>query len=1094
MDEKQISALVKNYFETDGFISNQIDSYNNFIDSDIAEIIKNEGGIKTENYSFVLTEPWLKKPSKINDKRTIEKIFPQECRVRDLTYDTTLCVNIEEKFYDKEGNVINTKNYVRIPICRIPVMLNSSICNLSEKNIHEKIKEKECEYDQGGYSIIKGKERVLVGQLRSVYNKVMVFSQKSGDKYSFSAEIRSMSDETNHSVLLQAKISRDERRIIFSIPFIKELIPVGIIFKAFGILDEDEIRNIIGLQGKECDKFYKIIIRDSYFIKTREEALRYIGNYSMHMLKEENKVKYAWQILETEIFPHLGIVSSDSQKIYLLGSIVKKLIYTQLGYRIQDDKDHYKNKRTEPAGLLCKDLFRTLYKRFLKSIKQQLEKKKFTPDIISIMSRNNNISTGLRYSFATGNWGLQKNSYIRTGVSQVLSRLTYGASLSHMRRLVIPVGKEGKNMKIRQIHPSQIFYICPVETPEGVSAGIVLNLAITTKISRKISKILVQSVLNEYLTKFIRIEKYEGDNSDTTIYLNGILLGMTDDYESVVKQCKEFRTDGLLDKEISISYNCIDNEIHIFCDEGRLLRPVLKLENNKLNVKPNETNWADLVDRNIIQYLDNSEIEEFVIAMTKEDMNKFHCDYLEISPSLMLGVMGGMIPFSDHSQSPRNAYQSNMGKQAVGLFATTYQHRVDTIVNVLDSPQRPLVSTELSKIMGFDDMASGINAIVAISTYGGFNQEDSIIINKSALDRGLFSITSYRTLVLAEKKRGSSANSESISLPPLICRKKDVNYSKLDKNGVIKVGQEVKRNDVVIGKVYKKVKNGIEEIIDCSLSAKNNEQGIVDRIIQTTTLEGYKMIKVVVRKQKIPEVGDKFAARSAQKGTVGMVFRQEDMPFTAEGIVPDIIMNPHAIPSRMTINQLMECLIGKSCALDGTFGDASPFKNSNKDIIEKVSNNLVKNGYEKYGTETMYNGFTGEIINSKIFIGPTYYQRLKHMVSAKIHSRNSGYVTTLTRQPLEGRSRDGGLRFGEMERDCMIAHGVSRFLKERLFDQSDPYTVNICNTCGNFSANEDQCKICNADIIKKVNMPYAAKLLFQELNTMGIKTIFDSKL
>lgn len=272
----------------------------------------------------------------------------------------------------------------------------------------------------------------------------------------------------------------------------------------------------------------------------------------------------------------------------------------------------------------------------------------------------------------------------------------------------------------------------------------------------------------------------------------------------------------------------------------------------------------------------------------------------------------------------------------------------------------------------------------------------------------MFSITSYRTLTITEKKRGSSSNNEIICIPPPSVRKRDTDYSKLDENGVVKLGSSIKKNDVVVGKIYKKTKNGEEQIIECSLVAKNNEEGIVDRIKETTSIEGYKIIKIVIRKQKIPEVGDKFAARSAQKGTVGMVFSQEDMPFTADGIVPDVIMNPHAMPSRMTVNQMMEALIGKSAAIEGKFMDATPFSKSNENIIEEVSKKLSSNGYEKFGTEQMYNGFTGKPIKARIFIGPTYYQRLKHMVSAKIHSRNSGYVTTLTRQPLEGRSKEGG--------------------------------------------------------------------------------------
>lgn len=719
--EKFSWKILDEYFKEYGFFRHQFETFNNFIYSDIEQIIKNEGKIEIPGYTVIFSEVNIGSPVIIDERRKIIPVFPQDCRERDLTYETSLCVNIKEIFYDEEKNITNIKTYVRIPIAKIPVMINSKICNLYNLTKKEKRKKSECIRDNGGYFIIRGKERALVAQLRGVYNKIQVYTSKN-NKYSFLAEIRSMSSETNHSVLVQSMIGKDNRTIVFSLPFIKELIPVGIVLKAFGFLEKNDIKNIIGLSGKKVEKFYELIYRDAFFIKTQEDALKYIGNYSLHINKEENKTKYTWQVLETELFPHLGIIASNKQKILLLGSMVNKLLSTHLGFRSEDDRDNYKNKRIESAGLLCKELFRTLYKRFLKTIKQQLEKKKFTPDIISIINRNNNISTGLKYSFATGNWGLQKNSYIRTGVSQVLSRLTYGASLSHLRRLVIPIGKEGKNVKIRQIHPSQIFYVCPIECPEGASAGIVLNLSLTTSISKNISKLYVKSVIYNNITDFYKLGEYEGDFKITKILLNGEILGFTEDYDNFIEKFKFLRNHNVLNKTISISYNNIDNEVCIYCDEGRLIRPIIKLENNKLPLTKEELKritWKELEKRNIVQYIDNSEIEEFVIAMNIEDTYKFHCDYLEINPNMIMGIMGAMIPFADHSQSPRNIYQSNMGKQAIGLYTTSYKKRYDTIVNVLDTPQKPLVSTKMSKIMGFDDMASGINVIVAISTYGG---------------------------------------------------------------------------------------------------------------------------------------------------------------------------------------------------------------------------------------------------------------------------------------------------------------------------------------------------------------------------------------
>ena len=744
------------------------------------------------------------------------------------------------------------------------------------------------------------------------------------------------------------------------------------------------------------------------------------------------------------------------------------------------------------AGVLCSELFRTLFKRFVKSIELQLEKKKQHPDILSIIARCNSITSGLKSAFSTGSWGISKNSYIRTGVSQVLSRLTFGATLSHLRRIIIPIGREGKNSKIRQIHSSQIMYICPTETPEGQSIGIVMNLAFTTVVSKRISTVLVKEIIDncQFLINVGDYEKMDY-HSIPKVFLNGILLGIAISPDDLLNELREYRRTGLLDNEISFTFEKDENEIKIFCDEGRFLRPLLTVnEKNELNVKETDVlDWNEMVSAQKIQYIDNSEIQGSVVAMTEADMKTFSCDFCEINPAVMLGVMASAIPFPDHNQSPRNIYQASMGKQAIGIHALSHNIRTDTITHVLNYPQRPLVSTIPSQIMGFNDMPSGINAIVAVITHTGFNQEDSVIMNKSSIERGLFVVTSYRTLVEEEKKQGTY-NYETICLPPVDKRKRNANYSFLNKKGIIekKGNVYVSKGDVIIGKILTKSnKNGEDEIFDCSYIIKSGEEGFVDRVIETVTPNGYKMIKVTIRNQKIPEAGDKCASRSAQKGTIGLVMRQEDMPFTQDGITPDILINSLCLPSRMTVSQLLETVLGKACCMEGTYGDATAFSSNSENIAEHICDRLERNGFERTGWEMLYNGMTGLPIKAKIFIGPVFYQRLKHMVSDKIHSRSHGQVTTLTRQPLEGRSREGGLRFGEMERDAMIGHGVSRFLKERLFDKSDLYQIYVCDGCGNIATTQQYCKACDSDQISKCNLPYASKLLFQELMAMSIK-------
>jgi len=478
-----------------------------------------------------------------------------------------------------------------------------------------------------------------------------------------------------------------------------------------------------------------------------------------------------------------------------------------------------------------------------------------------------------------------------------------------------------------------------------------------------------------------------------------------------------------------------------------------------------------------------------------------------MDPSLMLGAMAGCIPFSDHNQAPRNTYQAAMGKQAVGLYATNFRHRYDTMAFVLNYPQRPLVSTHVAGLINSNHALSGINAIVAIATYTGFNQEDAVILNQSAVERGMFGATFYRTFREQNNKNHSSGEEEFFCRPDAYTGAGEKgkrgglklhNYAKLGDDGFVPENTFVQAGDVIVGKVMPQKIGSTVHHKDTSLVLKNNEKGFVDRnsygnrYFINVNGEGYTFSKTRIRTERVPTIGDKFSSRHGQKGTMGMMYAQQDMPFTSEGLVPDIIINPNAIPSRMTIGQLMECIMGKACCGVGAFGDATPFTGVTVDDIAKQ---LAACGMEERGNEVMYNSRTGDQIQTAIFVGPTYYQRLKHMVDDKIHSRsNNGPVVMLTRQPAEGRARDGGLRLGEMEIECNWAHGIMHFLKERFMECSDNYRVFVCKKCGMMSVvnpehNIYSCKACNNTTnFAEIRIPYACKLLFQEIQAMGIGT------
>jgi DNA-directed RNA polymerase II subunit RPB2 len=477
--------------------------------------------------------------------------------------------------------------------------------------------------------------------------------------------------------------------------------------------------------------------------------------------------------------------------------------------------------------------------------------------------------------------------------------------------------------------------------------------------------------------------------------------------------------------------------------------------------------------------------------MTPADIGKVHT-HCEIHPTMILGHMASSIPFSDHNQSPRNTYQSAMGKQAMGIFARNYAKRLDKNGYVLCTPMRPFVETRMMNVLKSHEMPSGDNIMVAIGIYGGYNQEDSVILNKSAVDRGLFR-TLYYTIYKDEEHRNiASGKEEKFTKPRRENTRgfKSSSYHAITDTGVPQTGAIIKENDVIIGKVtsIKADPNGYC-YRDSSVTHKNSEDCRVDKVWQDKNSDGYPFVKVRAVSERVPEIGDKFSSRHGQKGTCGILLNEEDMPFTSSGIRPDLIMNPHAVPSRMTIAQLMETMYGKVCCEKGTIGDGTPYSHLK---VDNIREQLLELGMHPYGNEILYNGQTGEMMEAEIFMGPTFYQRLKHMVIDKKHSRARGPIVSLTRQPCEGRSREGGLRVGEMERDCMISHGISMFTKERLMDVSDPFTTGFCKSCGTLAVvNEEEniysCGTCGVQTqFEMKTIPYAVKLWTQELEAMHI--------
>ena len=1161
--------VVDKMFENNYLIKKiQIDQYNDFIEYLIPTIIDQYNPLcynyydeidnNTYELNIKIKNPRLVYPKVCDNDGTINELTASLSRLRNYTYSSKLVVDMLIKTtVSKDKEIINSNENLlsQIIIGKIPIMTNSKYC-LNVKKSKEDLDE--CKYDFGGYFIINGVEKVIVLQERCIDNKGLCFYNKN-NKYKYSLELKSSVQNKflPTKPLIIKLFSKDNvingNYIRIMMPYFKQDIPLFIIMRLLGFETDKEIIKLVVLDlsnniNKEILNILESSIEDAQDVKTQEQALEYISNNLTNIPKDaKNKSKiydYVNYLFANEYIPHVG--KSYIKKGIYTGYLILKLIQCSLGLRDCDDRDSYLNKRIDSSGALLGSLFRQYYTKLIKEIKTSCNKEfnngswKATDNFHNIINQSNVykiikptiIENGLKFALATGNFGM-KNTFNKQGISQLYNKMSFNSIKSHLRRVNTPIEKCGKLIPPRKLHGTQWGYICPAETPEGQSVGVVKNISLSAIVSISHSTLPIKKLLDNFkitlLDNFdtkVKID-YNILSCSSKIFLNGDWYACTNNITELYQYLLNARRKAIINIYTTIVFDKFESEIHILTDSGRLLRPLYIIKDSKFQInnticeyiKTNQIKWNSLLGAHnfkfklndvinmdkedvkqvynmipeaCIEYVDPFETSTLLISMDQNiKSSKYtHC---EIHPFLILGAIASTIPFPDHNQSPRNTYQSAMGKQAIGICATNYKNRLDTISHILYYPQKPLVTTRSMPYLHTLDMPSGINAIVAIATYTGYNQEDSVLFNKSAVDRGLFLSAHFKTYKEEEKKNQNSGDEEKFCIP-----KKDntinykmADYSKLDIDGIVKENTYVNVNDAIIGKVipYKK-KSKETSYKDNSIVLKANENGLVFKVYSGRNGDGYKFCKVQIKNERYPTIGDKFSSRMGQKGTIGMTYKQEDMPYTKDGITPDIIVNPHAIPSRMTIGQLIECILGKSCTILGTDGDSTPFTNMDPKKISDILSNEC--GFEPYGNELLYNGITGEQLMVNIFIGPTYYQRLKHMVIDKYHSRSTGPVVLLTRQPAEGRTRDGGLRFGEMERDCIISHGAASFLKERLLDVSDNYKVFICDNCHMFGSINEQkniykCDHCsNTTRFSEVRIPYACKLLIQELISMSV--------
>jgi DNA-directed RNA polymerase beta subunit/intein/homing endonuclease len=1642
--------IIESYFEgqhLERLVRHQIESYNHFVNYQIQRTIQmfNPVVIRSENdfiaeknkyflEVFISFTNFKLYPPQIHENNGATKMMlPQEAKLRNFTYASTMSVDVNIQYVVRNTETMETPKIIekvlpKINIGKLPIMLKSAICVLTQNKHIQHEYTGECSMDSGGYFIIKGSEKTVLGQERAAENKIYCFDGKNTTKWNWMAEIKSVPDfkcisPKQIEMMIANKNNGFGHGIFVNIPRIKQPIELFVLFRALGVMTDKKICEYILLdisdkQQTDLLQALQASVIDSNKYITQEDALRHItaavAYTPLNMDKEtgaRKKREFTVDVLNNDLFPHCQTLE---QKLYLLGYMVKKLLFTSLGWMPPDDRDSYLNKRIELTGTLLNNLFRNYFNKLVKEMQKQIVREinngswRSMEDYENIINMTNiykimkstTIENGINRALATGDFSIKQSNSSKVGVAQVLNRLTYVSSLSHLRRINTPLEKSGELIAPRKLHTTTWGFLCCAETPEGQSIGVVKNISYMAHVTIPTNSSSLYEYVNPQIIPLAGADPRDLHNK-VKVFVNGCWLGVTNDPFALYRDMKDKKYRGIVNIYTSIVFDIKNMEIRICNDGGRLTRPVLKVRDNKAIITKDiikmlenkEISWNDLLtncklDESVVEYIDPEEQNFAMIAMKckhgylQDDSYKFQYTHCEIHPSTIFGVLASCIPYPDHNQAPRNTYQClgpdelvwmadgsrkairdvqigekvltfhpetleitetavinqfvrpneypiyklttvtgreiiatedhkfmtdqgwktvgemkadssikigismtdysielpilenpacivteetfinkmreldveesknrkvskifnyanqlktmgllplyenspalpilcrimgflyadgfidvlsrnrksvarnesyvtrdfqcsfdfgtkndaeafendvfrcgfsknkimegtrtfcnkydnrmqthhtfttihngvlpaflismgmsygkktetirnpipdwimktkefgrqfirgfqggdgskivinkyrncvsmrgtsqhihpkykdslvcfmeqcvsilnalridsymlketslyservkiayqiqqthnnlirycsavgyaysetknnqsfkiveylkykttmldkmgvtlrtmkkegvikpmsssleedfieknnclfmnidsitkepdgliscietlsenksflttnamlskncAMAKQAMGIYATNYDQRMDKTAYVLNYPTRPLVDTRLMNFIHLNRIPSGTQIHVAIMTHTGYNQEDSVLINKGSLDRGLFLATIYHT----EKDEDKNIiRDEIIRCNPDKTKTKGIkfgNYSKLDVNGFIPENELVENRDVIIAKIIpiKENRNDPTKVIkyeDQSKTFRTTEETYIDKNYTGRNGDGYNFAKVRVRILRKPVLGDKFSSRHGQKGTAGNIIPECDMPFTKNGLRPDIIINPHAIPSRMTIGQLKETLLGKVLIELGLFGDGTSFGNLD---VKTISEELQKLGYESYGNELMYNGLTGEQLETNIFLGPVFYQRLKHMVNDKQHSRSIGPMVNLTRQPAEGRSRDGGFRIGEMERDVMIAHGMSRFCRERLYDVSDKYSAHVCKKCGMIAAYNDGnknkmyanadfsihlCNTCgNKTDFAKVDIPYAYKLLSQELQTINV--------
>ena len=1079
--------IINDILRREGVARQHLNSYNEFMERGLQSIIDEVGEIEIETaeypYKIKLGKIKLQQPRIMELDGSITHVAPMEARLRNLTYASPVML---ECSVVEDGKILESRF---IHIGDMPVMVKSNTCILHNLPESKLVEFGEDPRDPGGYFIINGSERVIVGLEDLSYNKIIVDAEETTGTMLYKAKV--YSSIVGYRAKLEL-VMRPDGSIVTKIPGSPVDIPLITLVRALGLESDKDIADSVSLNDTIQDEL-EPSFEKAGDVNTSRDAIVYISKRIAPGMLEEFQIKRAETLLDWGLLPHIGKNPDNRhEKALFLGEAACKLVELKLGWIDSDDKDHYGNKVIKFAGQMLADLFRTAFRNLIRDMKYQLERsgQKRGINAVAAAVRPGIVSDKLNNAIATGNWGRG-----RVGVTQLLDRTNYMSTISHLRRIQSPLSRSQPNFEARDLHATHFGRICPAETPEGSNCGLVKNLALSAIISVNVQNAEVTEKLYELGVQNVEEADEDLRAGGTRVFVDGRLIGYIEKGENLSDTLRSMRRSGKIPSNVGIYLYASQNRkatkrLYISCNAGRVLRPLVVIREGKPlvtyetieKVSKKFLSWNDLLYMGVIELTDANEEENCYIAIDPKKIEPKHT-HLEIFPSAILGVGASIIPYPEHNQSPRNTYESAMAKQSLGFSTPLMNASTYVRQHFMLYPQTPVVSTKAINLLGLEERPTGQNCVVAVLPFEGYNIEDAVVFNKSSVDRGLGRTFFYR-IYEAEAKQYPGGMKDNFELPQTDANirgyRGEKAYRLLEQDGAIMHEAVVSGGDILIGRTspprfmeeYKEFEVKGPYRRDTSVGVRPSENGVVDTVIVTQSVEG-----------------GKFASRHGQKGVVGMLVSQEDLPYTEEGIVPDIMINPHAFPSRMTVGQFMESLGGKAASLRGKIVDGSAFLGEKLDDIKGA---MEQYGFKYTGKEVMYDGRTGRKFPADVYIGVVYYQKLHHMVADKIHSRARGQVQMLTKQPTEGRARGGGLRFGEMERDCLIAYGASMMLKDRLLEESDKAEVNVCERCGLLAYYDVKqrryiCRVCGEKAkISSVVIAYAFKLLLQEMLSLNV--------